>query len=105
MKAIVKAAGLTAAGCALVAGTAGMASADGGVGAGAKGAAVGSPGVISGNVVQVPIGIPINLCGNTIDIIALLNPASGTDCSQTGKVVKVDEEHHHHAKKRGHRHH
>ncbi|UGY90521.1 chaplin [Streptomyces gobiensis] len=48
--------------------------------AGAKGAAVGSPGVLSGNVIQVPIHIPINLCGNTIDIIGLLNPTFGNTC-------------------------
>ncbi|MES9618946.1 chaplin [Streptomyces tuirus] len=48
--------------------------------AGAQGAAVGSPGVLSGNVIQVPINIPINLCGNTVDIIALLNPAFGNAC-------------------------
>ncbi|WP_059008560.1 chaplin [Streptomyces specialis] len=57
---------------------AGLAVADSG--ADAKAAAVGSPGVISGNNVQVPIGIPINLCGNTINIIALLNPAFGNTC-------------------------
>ncbi|MFI9255207.1 chaplin [Streptomyces sp. NPDC053069] len=46
----------------------------------AKGAAVGSPGVVSGNVTQVPTQIPIDLCGNTIDIVGLLNPASGNVC-------------------------
>ncbi|MFH9013929.1 chaplin [Streptomyces sp. NPDC017943] len=48
--------------------------------AGAQGAAVGSPGVLSGNVIQIPVHIPINLCGNTVDIIALLNPAFGNAC-------------------------
>ncbi|AZM57785.1 chaplin [Streptomyces sp. WAC 01529] len=48
--------------------------------AGASGVAANSPGVLSGNVVQVPIHVPINLCGNTIDIIALLNPAFGNTC-------------------------
>ncbi|MDQ0581118.1 chaplin [Streptomyces sp. NPDC057456] len=48
--------------------------------AGANGAAIGSPGVLSGNVVQVPIHIPINVCGNTINIIAALNPAGGNVC-------------------------
>ncbi|AKG41887.1 chaplin [Streptomyces sp. JH002] len=47
---------------------------------GAQGAAVGSPGVISGNVVQVPIHIPVNVCGNTVDIIGLLNPTFGNTC-------------------------
>ncbi|MFC8344593.1 chaplin ChpD [Streptomyces sp. NPDC057280] len=48
--------------------------------AGAEGAAIGSPGVLSGNVVQVPIHVPINVCGNSIDIIGLLNPAFGNVC-------------------------
>ncbi|MDX2523617.1 chaplin [Streptomyces europaeiscabiei] len=46
----------------------------------AKGAAIGSPGVLSGNVVQVPVHIPINVCGNSISIIGLLNPAVGNVC-------------------------
>ncbi|MGN5381674.1 chaplin [Streptomyces lasalocidi] len=40
-----------------------------------------SPGVISGDVIQVPIGIDANVCGDTIDLIGLLNPASGNTCS------------------------
>ncbi|MCX5369808.1 chaplin [Streptomyces sp. NBC_00015] len=48
--------------------------------AGANGAAIGSPGVLSGNVVQIPIHIPINVCGNSINIIAALNPAGGNVC-------------------------
>lgn len=46
----------------------------------AHGAAVHSPGVLSGNVVQVPVHIPINVCGNSINVIALLNPAFGNEC-------------------------
>ncbi|MEW2135789.1 chaplin [Streptomyces sp. NPDC005409] len=46
----------------------------------AEGVAVGSPGVLSGNVVQVPIHIPINLCGNSVNIIGALNPAGGNVC-------------------------
>ncbi|MCZ0206488.1 chaplin [Streptomyces achromogenes] len=63
-------------GAVLALGMAGPAFAD----SGASGTAVGSPGVISGNVIQVPVHVPINLCGNTIDIIALLNPAFGNAC-------------------------
>lgn len=48
--------------------------------AGAQGAAIGSPGVLSGNVVQVPVHVPINVCGNTVNVIALLNPAFGNEC-------------------------
>jgi hypothetical protein len=33
-----------------------------------------------GNAVQVPIHVPVNLCGNTVNIIALLNPAFGNTC-------------------------
>ncbi|MCX0246900.1 chaplin [Streptomyces drozdowiczii] len=47
---------------------------------GAEGAAVASPGVISGNTIQVPVHIPVNACGNTIDVIGLLNPAFGNAC-------------------------
>ncbi|MFG3072490.1 chaplin ChpF [Streptomyces sp. NPDC048225] len=76
MSRIAKAAGIAlGAGAVVLSGT-GMAMAD----AGAAGAAVGSPGVLSGNVVQVPIHIPVNVCGNTIDVIGLLNPAFGNTC-------------------------
>ncbi|MGW0916338.1 chaplin [Streptomyces sp. NPDC002784] len=46
----------------------------------AKGAAIGSPGVLSGNVVQIPVHVPINVCGNSVNVIALLNPAFGNTC-------------------------
>ncbi|WP_405447404.1 chaplin [Streptomyces achromogenes] len=76
MSRIAKGLVLTSAAAAAVAGGAGVASAS----AGAGGAAVGSPGVISGNVIQIPLHVPINLCGNTIDIVGLLNPAFGNTC-------------------------
>ncbi|MFC1404121.1 MULTISPECIES: chaplin [Streptacidiphilus] len=62
----------------LVLAGAGVASAHGG--ASAEGAAWGSPGVLSGNVIQVPVHIPVNVCGNTISVIGLLNPAFGNSC-------------------------
>jgi hypothetical protein len=46
----------------------------------ADGKAVGSPGVLSGNLLQVPVHIPVNVCGNTVNVIALLNPAFGNTC-------------------------
>ncbi|WP_314250590.1 chaplin [Streptomyces kutzneri] len=58
------------------AGAAGSAAAD----SSAEGAAVGSPGVLSGNLLQVPVHIPINLCGNTVNIVGALNPAFGNVC-------------------------
>lgn len=60
----------------LMAAGAGVAVAD----AGAQGAAVGSPGVLSGNVIQVPVHIPVNVCGNTFNVVGLLNPALGNTC-------------------------
>ncbi|MFB7197411.1 chaplin ChpH [Streptomyces sp. NPDC056240] len=60
----------------LVLAGAGIAAAD----TGAQGAAVKSPGVISGNVIQVPVHIPVNACGNTVSVIGLLNPAFGNVC-------------------------
>ncbi|MEU6677450.1 chaplin [Streptomyces sp. NPDC046853] len=51
--------------------------------AGAEGAAVGSPGVLSGNQAQVPVHVPVNVCGNTVDVIGLLNPAFGNTCANT----------------------
>lgn len=77
MSRIAKALLVSAAAGVAVTGTAGLAMAD----AGAQGAAVGSPGVVSGNTVQVPVHIPIDLCGNTIDVIGVLNPAFGGTCA------------------------
>ncbi|MDX3179606.1 chaplin, partial [Streptomyces scabiei] len=34
----------------------------------------------SGNVVQIPVHVPINVCGNSINIIGLLNPTAGNVC-------------------------
>ncbi|WUG05064.1 chaplin [Streptomyces sp. NBC_00467] len=58
-------------------GTAAPAMAD----SGAEGATAGSPGVLSGNLIQVPVHVPVNVCGNTANVIALLNPAFGNACA------------------------
>ncbi|MEV5491526.1 chaplin [Streptomyces bobili] len=50
-------------------------------GAQAGGHTAGSPGVGSGNNVQAPIDVPVNVCGNSIDIVGILNPAMGNDCA------------------------
>ncbi|MEU9107930.1 chaplin [Streptomyces xanthophaeus] len=65
-----------AAGALMAAGAASPAMAD----ADAAGKAVGSPGVLSGNLLQVPVHVPVNVCGNTVNVIALLNPAFGNTC-------------------------
>ncbi|MFD9461826.1 chaplin [Streptomyces sp. NPDC060027] len=44
------------------------------------GVAVGSPGVLSGNVIQIPIDLDLNVCGNTVNVVGLLNPAIGNVC-------------------------
>lgn len=62
-----------------VLGCAGYAQAD----AAAEGTAAGSPGVLSGNSVQVPVNVPVNVCGNTLDVVGLLDPASGNSCANT----------------------
>ncbi|WP_035847975.1 chaplin [Kitasatospora azatica] len=75
-----KAAAVGAAVVGIVAAGAGTAMAS----SGAEGAAVGSPGVLSGNLVQVPIHIPVNACGNSVDVIGLLNPSFGNTCINEG---------------------
>jgi hypothetical protein len=50
----------------------------------AQGVAAGSPGVASGNNIQVPVHVPVNLCGNSVDVIGLLNPAFGNSCANVG---------------------
>jgi hypothetical protein len=76
MSRIAKGLALTTVAAAAVAGTAGIATAD----SGAQGAAAHSPGVLSGNVAQVPVHVPVNVCGNTVNVIGLLNPAFGNEC-------------------------
>ncbi|GAB2727709.1 chaplin [Streptomyces bullii] len=48
---------------------------------GANGSAAGSPGLISGNTVQLPAHVPVNACGNTVNVVGLLNPAAGNRCA------------------------
>ncbi|NXY92993.1 chaplin [Streptomyces sp. BR123] len=86
MSRIAKAVAVTAAAGSALAAGAGLAVAD----AGADAAAIGSPGVLSGNVFQVPVHVPVNLCGNTVDVGGLLNPAFGNTCINTSG----DAEHH-----------
>ena len=51
---------------------------------GAHGAAANSPGVASGNAVEVPVTVPVNICGNTVDPAAVGNPSVGNACGTTG---------------------
>ncbi|WP_306319287.1 MULTISPECIES: chaplin [unclassified Streptomyces] len=60
----------------VLAATGGYAHAD----SGADGSSSDSPGVLSGNSVEAPVDVPVNVCGNTINVVGLLNPASGNGC-------------------------
>ncbi|MCX4545511.1 chaplin [Streptomyces sp. NBC_01565] len=46
----------------------------------AHGIAAGSPGFLSGNLVQIPVHLQLNACGNSVNVIGLLNPAVGNIC-------------------------
>lgn len=46
----------------------------------AVGVARNSPGVLSGDVVQVPVDAKLNACGNSVDIVGLFNPVAGDIC-------------------------
>ncbi|HEX5568399.1 MAG TPA: chaplin [Streptomyces sp.] len=75
---IARAATLTVASCAVLLGGAGIAAATGG--AHAEAVAFGSPGIASGNVVQVPVNAQFNVCGNSVNVFGALNPAFGNIC-------------------------
>ncbi|MFF4397818.1 chaplin [Streptomyces sp. NPDC001480] len=64
----------------VIAAASGYAHAD----AGANGSAANSPGVLSGNTVQAPVHAPVNVCGNTVNVVGLLNPAMGNHCANHG---------------------
>lgn len=73
MQAVKKAAFvLTTAGLAAGA-SAGAAVADSGAGA----HAAGSPGALSGNVLQVPVHLPVNFVGNSLNLVGVGNFTSG----------------------------
>ncbi|MFK0168228.1 chaplin [Streptomyces sp. NPDC090306] len=50
----------------------------------AHGPASDSPGIGSGNSVEVPVHAPVNLCGNTVDIVGIGNGAFGNSCGEQG---------------------
>ncbi|CUW27383.1 Collagen triple helix repeat (20 copies) [Streptomyces reticuli] len=64
----------------VIAAASGYAHAD----SGAAGSAAGSPGVLSGNTVQAPVHAPVNICGNTVNVVGLLNPSVGNTCANHG---------------------
>ncbi|WP_328312204.1 chaplin [Streptomyces sp. NBC_00442] len=76
MSRIAKTAAVVAGAGAVALAGAGIAAAD----AGAEAVATNSPGVLSGNLLQVPVHVPVNLCGNSVNVAGLLNPVFGTTC-------------------------
>lgn len=56
-------------------------------GSSASGAATNSPGVLGGNLLQAPLDVPVNACGNTVDLVGLLNPAMGNGCANDSDGV------------------
>ncbi|MGW6908857.1 chaplin family protein [Streptomyces sp. NPDC054940] len=54
----------------------------------ADGAAAESPGLLAGNTVQLPVHVPVNVCGNTVNVVGLLNPAVGNSCANKDGGVK-----------------
>lgn len=52
----------------------------------ANGGTADSPGVLSGNLIQIPVSIPINICGNSISVVGILDSASGNNCQNSGST-------------------
>ncbi|WP_030897779.1 chaplin [Streptomyces sp. NRRL F-5126] len=77
--------------------TAGDEHAASGGGAQASGVAQGSPGLLSGNLTQAPLDIPVNACGNSVDVVGLLNPVFGNSCANAPAPAHVPTPPHHEA--------
>ncbi|MEU4211908.1 chaplin [Streptomyces sp. NPDC026206] len=80
MKNIKKAAAVTLAVGGLALAGAGAASAHGGGHVGALAESKGNPGIASGNVIQVPVEVPVNLCNNTLSVVGSFNTSAGNTC-------------------------
>jgi hypothetical protein len=76
MRNVMKTVALSAAAVGLALSGAGVAAAD----STATGTASNSPGFLSGNLIQVPVHVPVNVCGVSANLIGLLNPAFGNTC-------------------------
>ncbi|MFD6326148.1 chaplin [Streptomyces sp. NPDC058442] len=65
----------------------------GGGGAQAEGVATDSSGVASGNLIQVPLGLPLNVCGNSVNLVGLFNGTSDSDCrNEQGPAPETETE-------------
>jgi hypothetical protein len=54
-----------------------------------------SPGLLSGDNIQVPVHVPVNVCGNSIDVIGVGNPATDATCVNSEDQVAHHKPHHH----------
>ncbi|MDH2390019.1 chaplin [Streptomyces sp. HNM0663] len=54
----------------------------------AEGGAAGSPGVLAGNTVQLPVNVPLIVCGNTANVVGLLNPTAGNACVNKDRAAR-----------------
>ncbi|OQR58786.1 hypothetical protein B6E66_38875, partial [Streptomyces maremycinicus] len=50
-----------------------------GGGATAHGVTQDSPGVVSGNGLQLPVHLPVNVSGNSVNVVGIANPAFGNE--------------------------
>ncbi|MEV0370967.1 chaplin [Streptomyces sp. NPDC050636] len=76
MKNIKRVAAITIAAGGLAVAGAGVASAH----SQADATALNSPGIASGNVLQVPVKVGANVCGNSATVVGLLSPNFGNTC-------------------------
>lgn len=77
--------------CANTGGGKGGSGASNGGGAVAQGAAEHSPGVVSGNGIQLPVELPVNASGNSVNVAGVLNPVFGNDAVNGPVAVGRDE--------------
>lgn len=52
-------------------------------------AAQGSPGLLSGNKVELDVSAPVNVCGNSVNGVAAGNPATGNACANGPEATEV----------------
>jgi hypothetical protein len=43
-----------------------------------------SGGILSGNIIQAPVNVPVNACGNQANVVGVKNKTGGTSCSTGG---------------------
>jgi hypothetical protein len=43
-----------------------------------------SGGILSGNIIQAPVNVPVNACGNQANVVGIKDKVGGTDCATGG---------------------